>query len=187
MEEIAKVAAVNKFIRDITKMEAMKRNQSRGQIIVAGDENDELKEEIRKLKSSQDMLQFRIENLGKSVEGINGEIRDVKDTVDKKLDEKINVSTTKLGTKIKEETITLTDKIKEERVRLSDKIKEENDKLKEETVKLEEKTRAIQSWCITIFIILSLLLVFLYFDKQEEYKTNALLALIKALPLPPTS
>jgi flagellar basal body P-ring protein FlgI len=56
MEEIAKVAAVNKFIRDIAKMEAMKRNQSRGQIIVAGGENDELKEEIRKLKSLQDML-----------------------------------------------------------------------------------------------------------------------------------
>ncbi len=84
-DEIAKIAAVNKIVRDITKMEAMKKNQSRGQIIVAGGGDDELKEEIRKLKSLQDMLQFRIETLGKSVEGINGEIKDVKETVDKKL------------------------------------------------------------------------------------------------------
>jgi hypothetical protein len=187
MEGIAKMAAVNKIIRDIAKMEAMKKNQSRGQIIVAGGGDDELKEEIRKLKSLQDMLQFRIETLGKSVDGINGEIRDVKDTVDKKLDEKINVSTTKLGMKIKEETDTLTDKIKEERVTLSDKIKEETHKVKEETAKLEEKTKAIQYWCMIIFAILMFLLVFLYFDKQEESQTNALLALIKAMPLPPVS
>jgi cell division protein FtsB len=162
MNEIAN-AAVTKFFHDIAKMEAMKKNQPRGQIIVAGGGNDELKEEIRKLKSLQDMLHFRIESLGKSVEGINGEIKDVKDTVDKKLDEKINVSTTKFGTKIKEETVTLTDKIKE-RVTLSDKIKEETNKIKEETAKLEEKTKTIQSWCFTIFIILLLLLVYLYFD-----------------------
>ncbi len=78
------------------------------------------------------------------------------------------MSTTKLGTNIKEETVTLTNKIKEE------------------TAKLEEKTKTIETWCFTIFIILFLLLVFLYFDKQEESKM-ALLTLIKALPLPPAT
>ncbi len=52
------------------------------------------------------MLQFRIETLGQSFNGINGEIKDVKDTILlKKIDEKINVSTTKFNGNINDEII----------------------------------------------------------------------------------
>jgi hypothetical protein len=56
------------------------------------------------------MLEFHFETLGESIDGTS---REIKDTVDEKSDEKINVSTKKLSGNIKDETITLTNKIKE--------------------------------------------------------------------------